>query len=364
MEEGFSIIIIMFLLFVSDSIFLISNGSFVLKKNHFKYKSIYNLEKTNSFNRVIVFLNVLPPFGEFFELEKFPILFSETRFFFGENSGGNVLDWENFKNIEIRNREIFLKGKQIKKITNVSTIKKLLNFLEEGLDHEEAIKRIYRIRNNRRLVDKRIKLIRFVTRNLRFCCTIHWVVLFVYIPLMIFYFGLSTVWPFLIVVGYSSTLIVSFAYFALHRRLYREASFERISNLARMLLCPPAAIRACDYITRYYLEIFSPKMVSSVLLGDKDLKLTLKKLYIDICYPINYWADCDDLNGVFDFYHSHEKDIFHSGLKALNIPIEELTCEIEKLSSDCKCYCPRCCGQFVKELTTCPDCYGVDVVKY
>ena len=71
---------------------------------------------------------------------------------------------------------------------------------------------------------------------------------------------------------------------------------------------------------------------------------------------------CNDLS--FYFESKYEKEYFMKNVNSFGVGLCDLVSEDERLDQNCKYYCPRCKSQFVSEISICPDCPGVKVVKY
>jgi hypothetical protein len=114
---------------------------------------------------------------------------------------------------------------------------------------------------------------------LRALCNALSVLLFVVAPVLVLYFGMTGM---LIPIALGMLVLataISAGFYARHRRFFSAAGDDRISNLIKMLLCPPVAIRACDLITEGLLSRFNPLVVGQLLLdGDRYRDFAVRTL--------------------------------------------------------------------------------------
>jgi hypothetical protein len=127
-----------------------------------------------------------------------------------------------------------------------------------------------------------------------------------------------------------------------------------------MLLCPPIAIRAGDFLSTELAAGFDPAAVAAVLLPDDGFRKVAGRIERDLAHPVR--ADIEDA-AALAIGEDHRKRAlavireFLSKKKAGEpgdaVPRPE--------SPECRAWCPRCLCQYQKTGGECPDCPGVNL---
>ena len=202
------------------------------------------------------------------------------------------------------------------------------------------------------------------TRILRLLCNITFFFIFLAMPLLVIYYGLRTM---IIPVGICSFLLsirISVEFYISHKKLYPQASEDRIVNLLKVILCPPVAIRAPDIIANSSLDSFHPLNIAHILLDKNKYRTFARELMADLKYPMHH--DLTDNNGMlitkwnndtlFDLCGRYLKDVAKLKIDLFAPPAQT--------DEHCRSYCPRCLGQLNRVSGECPDCPGVKLVLF
>ena len=198
-------------------------------------------------------------------------------------------------------------------------------------------------------------------------CTIQWsgvflfIFLFVLVPSMINKYGLDWfIIPVAVVMLLTASLIA--VQFALaHRRLYPVKTHERVSNIVKMVLCPPVAIRAGDILALESIAEFHPIVIGHLLLGPKAVEF-YRPLIRDMHFPLRHEHKCEQGYSIVAWQSNAERDAIEKFLKtecALTINDLLLPPQWDGVS---KTYCPRCLCQLMVNSGECPDCQGVSLL--
>jgi hypothetical protein len=193
--------------------------------------------------------------------------------------------------------------------------------------------------------------------EIRLLGSIFFVFLFVVAPTLMSVYGLLRLFIPVAVVTFVFAIQIAVMF---HRG--RKLLFEgeaRWDQLIIMILCPPAAIRAADLLTRDLLSNYNPIVVAHLLAGTQAQRF-IRSFILDLQHPLKHessnetaaeiieWSVADQLRQCVA-YVEHKKS-----LKGLLAPL--------KATGDFNSYCPRCECKFTLGERECPDCPGVGLV--
>jgi hypothetical protein len=157
-------------------------------------------------------------------------------------------------------------------------------------------------------------------------------------------------------------ITISVLYFVAHKQLFPALTIERFNNIAKMILCPPAAIRVGDLISLEAVSQYHPILIATLLLKS-DRENVIRRLICDLKHPTQHPSCTSRDIEIASWFNSME-------LKASIAYLSDNGYEIEKLlvapikDDDCNVYCPRCDAQFSSAGGLCPDCPGVGLQEF
>ncbi len=189
------------------------------------------------------------------------------------------------------------------------------------------------------------------------------IILFVQSPLLIHKYGLNSLFIPTVVILLLMALVISLEYYFIHRNIYPKAKEERITDLLKMVLCPPTAIRASDLITSKTLFNIDPLILAHILQKEKEYEAFAQKYILDLKYPINNEINNDLSSEIISWNNSVILELsvsYYRDIAKANMNIFSAPKPYDSLS---KVYCPRCMGQFITEREECSDCPGVKLVS-
>lgn len=187
--------------------------------------------------------------------------------------------------------------------------------------------------------------------------------LFALAPILVTMAGLLQVLIMIAIVMLVAAISIAVLFSRAHKKLYPEEKSERLESLVKMILCPPASIRAADILTRNMLAEFSPIVLADLLTGNRGRQF-VRAFVLDLQYPLKHevleesarstinWAAAEQLKASLAYLNSGRFE----NAEALLAPAER---EGNSLS-----YCPRCGCQFVVHSVDCTDCPGVELVAF
>lgn len=366
MEESFSIFVVILLLLVMDSFVLAREGNAVFFKYFGKYNFIYLSEDKNKHSFELILLNLIPPLGEHFLIESKPFYLGYNKFLINNRSlSKNIIhDWGEINKLVYLNGDFLFKNKTIRMKSNLTYFSRILKMERCGLGERESLEKITRYSFNNRFLVKKLFIINKVRDEIRPYCIFLWFFLLIYVPIMIHYFGIVNVWLILVVFTYGITITITIKYRILHKKLYKENRYERLVTAIRMLLCPPSAIRACDCLTKTYLEIFNPVNIASIVLKKAEFNVFAKNYLKDFYYPIHNYAENEIEFQVFLTDKLFSKKCIEEFLINHGAEASQFLPTVGISENGAINYCPRCHCQFNVLHKNCPDCSGVKLVKF
>jgi len=199
---------------------------------------------------------------------------------------------------------------------------------------------------------------RNLTRPVRSLCFTFFLFLFVATPVLVNIYGLLRLILPLIIATVGFALIIAVEFFLAHRTLYRARSTERITDVIKMVLCPPVAIRVSDLLGKHLLSDYSPVVLATLFPGKATDAFTRNYLR-DLQHPLAYDVTGPEVAQIVSEATAMQLELCLEYLKrntsseagALDVPPAQ--------NADSAFYCPRCHGQFLRSSGDCPDCPGV-----
>ncbi|HEY3103086.1 MAG TPA: hypothetical protein VGJ69_05810 [Pyrinomonadaceae bacterium] len=194
------------------------------------------------------------------------------------------------------------------------------------------------------------------------CCAL-FLFLFVVSPAMVMWFGLLGMLLPMAGLAILLTLQVSLMTYFAHKALYPDALSARVENLLKMMLCPPAAIRSADLITRNALSRYSPIVLADVFKGESS-RAFAQKYILDLQHPLAYSAPDATSTEIIEWAAKTQLKLCLEYLKHSDSLRAEDFLAAPQRRDDAVSYCPRCGEQFSAKVGACPDCPGVELASF
>lgn len=199
--------------------------------------------------------------------------------------------------------------------------------------------------------------------GIRWTAVVLFVFLFVLVPILVTAYGLTRL---IIPIGVAMVLsasVISFSYFRAHKRLFPARQSERVSSVLKMVLFPPAAIRAGDLLALEALSRFHPLLIGDVLLNAagrefyepilRDLRNPLRHQHVEPDQlAVAYWHAKAEVSAIEALMRTKDGSIFEDCLAP------------PEWDGTSKTYCPRCVCRLSVPYGECPDCPGVSLVSF
>lgn len=379
MTEGQTLFVILSLLYLSDCLVWIERRTVLFSSRWcHRWRPTFSGEYLGNAEGSVALLNPLPPLGSNFLGHWIPVSISPTGicdFTIQTLKGtarafqtGMVLSYEEVSEARTEGKYLFLNGARFAKcctieqaaflaklIKNVSSasIQKREQLIRETLaaqfSKDEAFNHLTRVSN--------------LTAGIRWTCSTFFIFLYVITPMIVTTHGLTRFVIPVAIVMFVSALFISIRYFRAHKVLYSSHSHERLSNVLKMVLCPPTAIRAVDLLTLNAMSRFHPVLLASLLLGPDSLPFA-RVVITDLRHPIRHDLSDPRALSIVSWHAAYELEACTKFLKKqYSTNLDDLLAppSWDGVSS---VYCPRCSCQFTTDSGECPDCPGVALVPF
>lgn len=195
------------------------------------------------------------------------------------------------------------------------------------------------------------------TKMLQVICNLLLIYIVFFLPFIVF-FGYSFMTVYVICGMLILQLPVLILYHRYHKRFFPGLSGDRIVDLAAMMLCPPAAVRAYANLGRPLLSSYDPLVPAFLLCDPQTATEFARRTVRGILFPARDSSDSPGSSEAAEITLKAYERIFAEH----RIDIPELLCAPE-MQENCSAYCPRCENQFSANKGRCPDC-GTGLVDF
>lgn len=275
-----------------------------------------------------------------------------------------LLGYENISLIEVRESDLWIDGKLFCKFRHQALANNVLDFLNQlrKVTSDERILLIdvfWKKRLDAGHGFNELKKIEDQLSGLRISSFIMFVYLYVILPLVTTYYGISRLLIPAAVTMFAMVIPIIVEFFLVHRSLYSKLRSERITHACKMFFCPPVSIRATDCIIDKFFSEYDILALATFLPG-MQLKENFLTWYLrDLCHPVSIDSENQLLKDTCYWQNSTILRMANQQLPEIASIIESALSAPERLSPDRLSYCPRCLVQLSVKDKNCPDCSGV-----
>ncbi len=280
-----------------------------------------------------------------------------------------LFSWSEINKIEKISNEIFINGKLFLKHRSSSLINQWANLISVinnlSTDSRERYIKEYLESS---LNTKKIKLIKTEffkkSRYLIILCNFIWFYIFLISPLFVLCFGFTNIVINIFLIYAFLHILTIFKFISTKRRLdLNWSQRDFLSNLFKVLVFPPAIIRAYDSFTTNLFDGFHPIALGYVFLSKYDFQKLAKELILDLKYPIILdELDEKDKPIVQDFNRIQVESI-NSFLKENLYEMNDIIAHSFSNDDNAKSFCPRCHAEFTIEQGICSDCSDIKLIR-
>jgi len=324
-------------------------------------------------------LNPFPPFGQvflghFFSYSLSPEgVCSERRLTPDGSTRAVVSDrvwrYDEIERVEVDGKRLLLNGVLFARCGSAARARRLRDQLEaliplDVAGRERQLKMEMASAFDVSAIRKRVDEVLAGSEGLQSFILFFFLTVFLAFPLLGSWLGLSLVVIPAGVLLFLGGIIIGVRCFRAHRSLYPDRFGERLGILVKCILCPPSAMRARDFLTRYALHPFHPVAIMSVL-GSKQQERIAGELVRDGAFPIPYDRGCSDLNRIVSWWWDLEREAMSRAIDDWEAsPGVGAFTDLPDWDGDSSHYCPRCQCQLTPVAPTCPDCSGVSLREF
>ena len=317
--------------------------------------------------------NPLPPLGTVFAAHWLPVSLSPDGICsFGfqppgsarrARRSGNALAYDQIELVETEDKYLLLNGERFAKCESASQARRLARLLgrlrraTRG-KRETLLRQFLAVRLDPEPARRRLEAVLEQVAGLRWICLVFFLYLYVALPIVVLLHGLAA---HLLTGGalvLLMTILIAFLFARSHRRLCPAAKGERVGQILKMVLCPPAAVRAHDQLSLDAMSKYHPILLSHLLVGEGDTSLA-GEFVRDLAHPLPHGLDDGRAQSIVAWHVAAELDACLGFLREKAAVDTDALLAAPQWDGHGTRYCPRCLVQMRTEAETCPDCHGV-----
>lgn len=265
------------------------------------------------------------------------------------------------KNIYINN-SVFVKCVSPVQANYIVSIIKIIASSPEN-KREDLIKAFLKRRQDTANAEHILNEIASHNFSLRYFCSVLFIFLFVLSPILVLRFWLTLMILPIIAITFIMGICISIKFYKTHKILYPNAKESRITNLIKMIMCPPVAIRANDIITSKGLSDFDSIAIAKILLKKDDFLFFAQRRLLDLKYPIRHECEDEFAVEIIAWHNSTLLNVYYECLDAMTKKEIDLSPKPKLIEKQSNSYCPRCLLQFQIDSGECCNCDGVELVS-
>lgn len=379
MTEGQTLFVILSLLYLSDCLVWIGRRTVLFSSRWcHRWRPTFSGEYLGNAEGSVALLNPFPPLGSNFLGHWIPVSISPTGicdFTIQTLKGtarasqtGIVLTFEEISEAKTEGKYLLLNGSRFAKCCTIEQATSLAELIKNvssssTQNREKLIRESLVVQFSKDEAHNYLGRVNNLTDGIRWTCSAFFIFLYVITPMIVTTYGLTRFIIPVAIVMFVSALFISITYFQVHKALNFSHSHERLSNVLKMVLCPPTAIRAVDLLTLNAMSRFHPVLLASLLLGPDSLTFA-HAVIADLKYPICHDLDDPRALSIVSWYAAYELE---ACTKLLG---EQYSTNLADLLAPpawdgiSSVYCPRCSSQLTTQSGECPDCPGVALVPF
>lgn len=140
-----------------------------------------------------------------------------------------------------------------------------------------------------------------------------------------------------------------------YRALHPGETWQCVHHLVAMLFFPPAGVFACDRLVSELTDDIHPLTASLVLLSTRKARALVADQLRQWKYPVAGDIAPPDAEVIEALFET---------VTALGPEFEDILAPPERDGAISAAFCPRCLAQFTGIGGACPDCPGIDTVRF
>jgi hypothetical protein len=302
MSDTQALYVVLCVLYLSDCFFWVHRHSIAFTTlTGRRWRAVFPSTTLGNRQGGVVLASPLPPLGPVYFSHLLPVSLSPTHVYsyvsqtLGKGGRprqqGLLLAYKDITSVEVSGRDIHINGKPFVRSPSpqqaallADFVKRLLALKEERRAEEirTALRATFDVEGaGKQIADQSKQSI-----TLRIFCNFAIGYLFLLAPALVWFYGITR---FLLPIAVYVWLIagsIAYIFWRLHRSLFPDARGERVGCVAKMILCPPLAIRASDVLTSQLLAVYHPLAVAALLCSEEDFRRFAKSVLLDLRHPL------------------------------------------------------------------------------
>jgi len=380
MSEGINLFFILLFFYLVECIFWLHRISAAFVSFYGRHWHLFFSNKCFGNDNGGFFLaNPLPPLGTVYFCSLLPVSFSSTHVCsqisqtlindikIEENV--KLIKYDEIKSVSTIDKNIFINGDMFVKCstsTQAIFIKDILLRLI-SLNNEQRENEIKRIVQETFDVEKareRIETYNDKSYKLRICCNLLFVYIFMIVPVLVYFYGTIKIFILLLALMYLLSISIAIVFYFIHKMFYSAQRSDRIIDMVKMIIFPPTAVRANDFLSLNLLTNYHPLAVAQILFDKIKFDKYSKKVVIDLKYPIINNFENEQVTLTNRWHRSNLENIVAAFLHNKSVDMKNLLIAPFPENVSCKSYCPRCETQYIVQGDICSVCGTIELIPF
>jgi hypothetical protein len=145
---------------------------------------------------------------------------------------------------------------------------------------------------------------------------------------------------------------------------YSEQRNERMIDMIKMIIFPPTAVRANDFLSLNLLTNYHPLAVAQILFDKINFENISKKIVIDLRHPIINNFENEQVTLTNKWHRSNLENIATIFLHNNSLDMKKILIAPSPENVSCKSYCPRCETQYTVQRDICSVCGTIALIPF
>lgn len=278
-----------------------------------------------------------------------------------------VLTYGQIQEVGTDGKELLLNGKRFAKCESPSQAWMLAELIgrakkASGKKRERLLQEFFAARFSVKDAKTRLELANRLSGSVRLCGLMFLFYLYIFVPAVVWRTGLERHIIPTAIAMLLSAILISAVFFLAHRQLYPDATSQRIGHVFKMVLCPPAAIRAHDHVVLGALTAFHPLVAAQLVLDKGEAQSLAGSVLRDLACPLPYQLDDPQAAAIVAWHAATERAAAEAFLRQECELVPDDLLAPPAWDGHGTVYCPRCHGQLNTTRADCPDCPGVSLL--
>ena len=379
MSEGYALFVLLYLLYLSECFIWIRKHTVAfITPWRCRWKvAVANSLLGNSRGGLLL-LNPFLPRGRVFVCHLLPISLSPTgicllnlQSFFNigrPQQSAKCFMFDEIINCSTDGKYLNINNVRLVECASVEQSRALADLIRRGIgmsaiEREKLVRSFVAKRFTNDEASLRLDSEKYRLKHIRISCLIFFVCLYLLVPLLANFYGLEQLILPVALVMIAFAIHISVMFYLAHTALYPDLREDRFTHLAKMILCPPGAIRAVDVLTANLVSSYDPVVIAS-LLPSSDTERFILGYIRDLRFPISHELTDQVSIEIAQWY---KNELLGRALEHLqrtgNRKFDHAFAQPPQ-DEGCVSYCPRCHCQFKVPSGDCSDCPGVSLIAY